>query len=593
MSKIKERNMKLIKAFRVLLSVLVLACSVSASAAKDIVLTRGWKFSTGDNPKWSEPKFNDKKWKDIEVQKGWESAGYPDYDGFGWYRIRVVIPSELREGAYVEAKKYLGLFLGAIDDADETYFNGKLIGKMGQMPPSAATAWSEDRNYRIPLDLIRWDKENVIAVRVHDSGGGGGLHRGKPVISAPSWNDFVAMRMGLAGGNGVFPFGSPMELTCNITNNALEDLTGSLVCSVRDETGAETLMEQSRELSVVRGTGVSEVFEFKAVNPGLYDVSFMYKGGGKSRSVRMYLGYGLDRIDRPSTAEKDFKAFWDKARADLAAVPPEFTVTEKPEMAANGVKVYLVEMKSLGGVRVRGWYTVPSGPGPFPAILSVPGHSSAMYPVTWLPDFAVLALNIRGHGNSRDDVNPGFPGYLISGLSNENTYIYRGAYMDCVRAVDFLMTRPEVDKKRIAVEGGSQGGALSFAEAALDPRIALCAPDVPFLSDFKTYFKITGWPGFEFKNWAAAHPAIGEDGMYKVLSYFDIMNLAPWIRCPVFMSSGLQDRTCPPTMNFAAFNKVTTKKDWRVYPYGGHEGGAGVHWAAKFDWIRTNFGMKK
>ena len=63
-----------------------------------------------------------------------------------------------------------------------------------------------------------------------------------------------------------------------------------------------------------------------------------------------------------------------------------------------------------------------------------------------------------------------------------------------MRAVDFLCSRKEVDSKRIAVKGGSQGGGLSFSTAALDPRISLCASHIPFLINWDLYFKTSHWP---------------------------------------------------------------------------------------------------
>jgi cephalosporin-C deacetylase-like acetyl esterase len=207
-------------------------------------------------------------------------------------------------------------------------------------------------------------------------------------------------------------------------------------------------------------------------------------------------------------------------------------------------------------------------------------------------DFVVFSLNIRGHGNSQDDVNPGFPGYLLSGIENKNQYIYRGAYMDCIRAMDFLVSRPEVDAKRIAVEGGSQGGALSFAAAALDKRVAICAPDIPFLSDFRHYFKVANWPGGEFKEYMQQHPDKKWEEVYTVLDYIDIKNLAPWIKVPVLMGVGLLDPVCPPTINFAAFNNIAASKEFRVYPRNEHSTPA-EHYKLKMSWIRKHFGMKE
>ena len=137
-------------------------------------------------------------------------------------------------------------------------------------------------------------------------------------------------------------------------------------------------------------------------------------------------------------------------------------------------------MRSLGDVRIRGWFEVPKSAGPHPVLLRVPGYTQGMQPTQSIPDMAVLSLNIRGHGNSTDD-EPGYywwgPGdYLLRGLDDPQKFFYRGAIMDCLRGVDFVTSRPEADAKRIAITGGSQGGMLSFAAAARDKRIALSAP---------------------------------------------------------------------------------------------------------------------
>jgi cephalosporin-C deacetylase-like acetyl esterase len=163
--------------------------------------------------------------------------------------------------------------------------------------------------------------------------------------------------------------------------------------------------------------------------------------------------------------------------------------------------------------------------------------------------------------------------------------------MDCVRAVDFLFSRPEVDTIRIVVEGSSQGGALSFVTAALNPnRIRLCVPSVPFLSDFRDYFQVAAWPANEFTAYVSSRPGATWDSVYGVLAYFDIKNLAPWIKAPVFMSIGLLDDVCPPHTNFAAYNNLSVPREYRVYPYAGH-GLPSESYTARMDWIRKQLGM--
>jgi cephalosporin-C deacetylase-like acetyl esterase len=164
--------------------------------------------------------------------------------------------------------------------------------------------------------------------------------------------------------------------------------------------------------------------------------------------------------------------------------------------------------------------------------------------------------------------------------------------MDCVRGIDFLCSRPEVDASHIAVEGASQGGALTFATAALAAdRIAVCAPQVPFLSDFRDYFRVANWPANEFIDLVDNKKALTWDQVYYTLSYFDIKNLAPMIKAPLIMGAGLMDEVCPPHINFAAYNLVTSEKKYIVYPYAGH-GLPDDFYRAKMDWIRTKMGLK-
>jgi cephalosporin-C deacetylase-like acetyl esterase len=230
-------------------------------------------------------------------------------------------------------------------------------------------------------------------------------------------------------------------------------------------------------------------------------------------------------------------------------------------------------MKSFGGLTIGGWYVVPTGKGPFPTLLEVPWYTGGLGPATWQHEFAVFTLHIRGHGKSRDVINPGFPGYLQHRIEDKNNYIYRGAYMDCIRAVDFLYSRPETDTSRLGVFGISQGGGLTLATASLDNRIKAASSAVPFLSCYPVYFKTVFWPHNEFFNYLHKNPGLSWDDIYHTLSYFDVSNLSHRIRCPLFMHTGLQDQTCPPVINFAAYNAIRATKQYHVYSTKGHNAG--------------------
>jgi sialate O-acetylesterase len=139
----------------------------------DIPLAGAWRFSTGDNATWKEASYEDTSWSTILVPSYWERQGFPNYDGFAWYRIRFQVPAS-------DAGKRMILLLGNIDDFDETYLNGKLIGKTGTMGRSVmnSNAWQQVRAYTILPEQLLAGRENVIAVRVYDGYRDGGIYKG-------------------------------------------------------------------------------------------------------------------------------------------------------------------------------------------------------------------------------------------------------------------------------------------------------------------------------------------------------------------------------------------------------------------------------
>lgn len=135
-----------------------------------------WKFKTGDNKEWKKNNFNDKDWDKIVVPGFWESQGYNNYDGFGWYRKTFKVPSDLKN-------KKLVLMVGKIDDLDQVYLNGELIGSTGNIKDNPAEnkfshEYAQFRGYYIPEGLVRFNEENAIAIRVYDGWRDGGIYEG-------------------------------------------------------------------------------------------------------------------------------------------------------------------------------------------------------------------------------------------------------------------------------------------------------------------------------------------------------------------------------------------------------------------------------
>ncbi|MFZ4620715.1 MAG: sugar-binding domain-containing protein [Bacteroidota bacterium] len=147
--------------------------AIEAKQPKQFVDLRGtWKFEIGDNRKYAEPNFDDKKWSDIFVPANWENEGFPGYDGYAWYRKTFTLPANIKG-------KRLVLNMGFVDDVCAVYVNGILIGEGGRFEPDYQTGYDREQNFLIPDDALQFGKENVIAVRVYDAMQGGGIVRGR------------------------------------------------------------------------------------------------------------------------------------------------------------------------------------------------------------------------------------------------------------------------------------------------------------------------------------------------------------------------------------------------------------------------------
>ncbi len=578
--------MKKIFVSAVVLLATVLLCQGQA------VLPEKWKFQKGDNPEYASPSFDDSGWAAIVPGTVWEQQGYNMYDGFAWYRVSFTIPASLKK----EAKQYGGLevHLGKIDDSDETFFNGVMIGATGKMPPKDVTAWDTPRSYTIPSDKVNWGGKNTLAVRVFDSGGNGGIYFSPIEITTKGIADFIVFKPDFKEEDRIIKGSPDIKIPVVVKNEFKKDIIGAITLKVVSDFGDE-IASFKQDVKIKKGTEAAFSFPVKNIAPGFYKVTARVQSTSASREILFNFGYEPEKIVSPADPRPDFNEFWAAAKRELAQVDPQYKMIKKDSLCTPEHNVYLVEMRSLGNARIRGWLQVPVKPGKYPAIMQVPGYSSTIMPeyINYGDDIIGFGLNIRGHGNSKSDVNPGFPGYILSGLENKETYIYRGAYMDCARGIDFLFSLPEVDTTRVGVEGGSQGGALTFATAALNnTRIAACAPQVPFLSDFQHYFKVASWPGNEFTTYVEQEHKQTWEQVFNTLSYFDIKNLAPMIKAPLLMSCGLRDDVCPNHINFAAYNNVHSPKAYFAYPEAGH-GVPQAFYIEKMKFFRAKFGLTK
>ena len=282
----------------------------------------------------------------------------------------------------------------------------------------------------------------------------------------------------------------------------------------------------------------------------------------------------------------DFDAYWAAALAELEATPPapEFLPAEFQTPFAECFDLWFT---GVGGARVYAKYLRPrhAKEVPHPAVLQFHGYSGSSG--DWQDKlglaalgFSVAALDVRGQGGRSQD--PGgalgntLHGHIIRGLDDApERLFYRGVFLDTVQLARVVMALPEVDARRVGAMGMSQGGALTLACAALEPRIRRLAPMCPFLCDYRrvwemdlakdAYEELRNW----FRRFDPRHER--ETEIFTRLGYVDCQHLAPRIRGEVLMAVGLMDEICPPSSQFAAYNKITAPREMALFPDFAHE----------------------
>ena len=295
----------------------------------------------------------------------------------------------------------------------------------------------------------------------------------------------------------------------------------------------------------------------------------------------------VSKVRKPA----DFDGFWEGVLEQVADLPLSSQTAPDKLRSSHDVEVFEVHYDSLDRVRVAGWYCRPRvRTGPLPAILTLPGYlAEPALPKDWArKGYAALSVAPRGKLRSNAQFNPGYPGLLTHNITDRNTYSYRGFYVDAWRGVDYLLSREEVDPARIGATGSSQGGGLTITTSAMRSEIAAAAAGAPYLCGFVDAIELAGtYPYEEINDYLRLHPE-SRKAVEETVAYFDGINFADKITCPIIVNVGLQDNVCPPETGFTMFGLIASE-DKKLYNYDGHAHDAGRH---KHDAIVDEFFRK-
>ncbi len=347
---------------------------------------------------------------------------------------------------------------------------------------------------------------------------------------------------------------------------------------------ADDLMSADRQGSVTLKNGRATIALGTMSKPGFRDCRLTATLDGKSYKHHIKVGFSADQIQPYTQMPKDFEAFWQANLQEQAKFPLRYTKSLAPEYCTDRVECYLVKLQlNARGQAVYGYLFYPKGAqkGSHPVVLCPPGAGiktiKAPLRHKYYAEEGCIRFEMEIHGlnptlseEEFKEISNAFNGrengYLLNGLDNPDNYYMKRVYLACVRAIDLLTSLPEWDGKNVAVQGGSQGGALALVTAGLDPRVTQCVANHPALSDMAGFKarRADGYPHY------SRVEGIGTEQHLRTMAYYDVVNFARLVKAATYMTWGYNDDTCPPTTSYAVWNVLTCPKESLITPINEH-----------------------
>lgn len=276
----------------------------------------------------------------------------------------------------------------------------------------------------------------------------------------------------------------------------------------------------------------------------------------------------------------DFDAYWARAKRELAAVKMRPVVTRVPDKDTSTGLLHRVELPSVEETTIVCWYYVPRNAlddkgrakKKCPAVLIAPGYGAEEPPIDRTTSGIItMSINPRNHGPSKSYWKAPVEHSLYN-IDEPEHYYYKLAYLDCLRAAQFVFSRPEVDSKRVATEGGSQGGLFAIATAALEPRIACVASNVTAFSDYPDGFILARRGHHSHLGRILADETTASKKRAS-LAYTDGANMATRVKCPVQINMGGQDPVCHYICGIVVHNRLRrgVEREYNIVPDAKHQ----------------------
>lgn len=384
--------------------------------------------------------------------------------------------------------------------------------------------------------------------------------------------------------DGVFYTGEKIKYSVSIANKYKVRQDGTFTAIVETEMGEVISTTQVKLKIAKKGLKSFQIEIPKPKKEGVYNLRAATNTSTYDDTAQYAFAYDIGKIKTPYYLPPDFEEFWQTAMSDLAKVDPQYKIARDEEHSTKYHDVYRVEMKGLDEFPFFGYLSIPKLKGKYPVIIGYGGYKKEVFPLLF-DEFISFAVNVRGIDKKYlKDFNPEDKEQIMLNAEDKNLYAYRGIYMDCIRAVEFVYSHGHLgmDLNRVLAFGGSQGATMGLVTAALMPdKINAVIASNPVFADWKNSFAVgknkrdLAFPSDAIVRYLKDHPDFTEEQMLETFNYFDLQNFMPKVKCPVLYAVGLQDEFIAPGSAIAAYNKLPfdalSKSELFIFPDLGHE----------------------
>lgn len=470
-----------------------------------------------------------------------------------------------------------------------TNFNSSYDGSFAYIGPPRK---SKDRKPEITQEPIvntpplNWSKDNLSGVAGRQSLSADEI-KDAPATEQPESEEEegeMIIKLKPFKKDGVFYDGEKIKYSVSIANKYKVRQDGTFTAIVETELGETVSTTQVKLKIAKKGQKNFQIEIPKPKKEGVYNLRAATNTSTYDDTARYAFGYNIGKIKTPYYLPPDFDEFWQSAMSDLAKVDPQYKISRDEEHSTKYHDVYRVDMKGLDDFPFYGYLSIPKLKGKYPVIIGFGGYKKEVMPLLF-DEFISFSVNVRGIDKKYEkEFNPDNIEQIMLKAESKDAYVYKGIYMDCVRAVEFVYAHGHMgmDLNRVLAFGGSQGATMGLITAALMPdKINAVIASNPVFADWKNSFAVgknkreLSFPSDAIVRYLKDNPDFTEEQMLETFNYFDLQNFMPKVKCPVLYAVGLQDEFIAPGSAIAAYNKLPfdalSKSELFIFPDLGHE----------------------